>query len=88
VHLRARVTPPISQNVKGDALTIESRKDFKEAKHEQNVSDEYTLVTVILASALFLLGIAGVSSRQSIKIGAVSAGGLIFVIALIVLVTI
>jgi hypothetical protein len=78
----------ISQNVKGDALTVESRKDFKEAKHEQNVSDEYTLVTVILASALFLLGIAGVSSRQSIKIGAVSAGGLIFLIALISLATI
>jgi hypothetical protein len=78
----------IAQNIKGDHLTTESRKDFKEAKHEQNVSDEYTLVTVILASALFLLGIAGVSSRQSIKVGAVSAGGFIFLIALITLVTI
>ena len=78
----------IAQNIRGDQLTADSRKNFKEAKHEQNVSDQYTLVEVILASALFLLGIAGVSSRQSIKIGAVSAGGLIFLAALVTLVTI
>jgi hypothetical protein len=78
----------IAQNNRGDELTIEARKDFKEAKHEQNVSDQYTVVEVILASALFLLGIAGVSSRRSIKLGAVSAGGAIFLVALITLVTI
>jgi hypothetical protein len=78
----------ISQNIRGDALTLDAKKDFKEAKHEQNVSDQYTVVEVILASALFLLGIAGVSSRRSIKIGAVSAGGAIFLAALLTLVTI
>jgi hypothetical protein len=38
--------------MQGDALTTDARKDFKEAKHEQNVSDQYTVVDVILASAL------------------------------------
>jgi hypothetical protein len=74
--------------MQGDALTTGARKDFKEAKHEQNVSDQYTVVDVILASAFFLLGIAGVSSRRSIQARCRLSRRVISLVALITLVTI
>jgi hypothetical protein len=40
---------------------------------------------VILATSLFLFGIAGISSRWRIKIGALSAASVVFLIALVVL---
>jgi len=52
--------------------------------HQERAAD-YTLAEVILATSLFLFGIAGISSRWRIKIGALSAASVVFLIALVVL---
>jgi hypothetical protein len=43
---------------------------------------------VILATSLFLFGVAGISSRWRIKIGALSVATGVFVIALVILLTV
>jgi hypothetical protein len=65
-----------------DRLTAKVGKNFEVAKKQQDTSDHFTLVEVILASALFLFGIAGVTRRFSIKLGTVIAGTAIFAIAI------
>ena len=55
--------------------------------HQERAAD-YTLAEVILATSLFLFGIAGISSRWRIKIGALSVASFIFLVALVVLATV
>ncbi|HEY7266356.1 MAG TPA: hypothetical protein VH501_01565 [Solirubrobacterales bacterium] len=43
---------------------------------------------MILATSLFLFGVAGISSRWRIKIGALSVATGVFVIALVILLTV
>jgi hypothetical protein len=43
---------------------------------------------VILATSLFLFGVAGISSRWRIKIGAFSVATGVFVVAIVVLLTV
>jgi hypothetical protein len=43
---------------------------------------------VILATSLFLFGVAGISSRWRIKIGALSVATGIFLVAIVVLATV
>jgi hypothetical protein len=49
---------------------------------------DYTLAEVILATSLFLFGVAGISARWRIKIGALSFATLVFLIAVVVLATV
>jgi hypothetical protein len=66
-----------------DRLSAKVKTNFEEAKKQQDASDRFTLVEVILASALFLFGIAGVTRRFTIKFGTVLAGTAIFITALV-----
>jgi hypothetical protein len=64
-----------------------STQDFAEAKTQQEHADHFTLIEVILATALFLYGIAGVTRSLPIKLGTLGTGGLIFLISLLLLIT-
>jgi hypothetical protein len=64
-----------------------SQKSFKAAKAEQDKADHYTLIEVILATALFLYGIAGVTRNMTVKVGTMGIGAAIFITSLVLLAT-
>ena len=72
----------------GRALEASSQDQIQRAEDHQDRAADYTLAEVILGTALFLFGVAGISSRWRIKIGALSTAGLVFLVALVVLATV
>src|SRR5262245_46058042 len=74
-------TPP------GGAAVEASDREFQHAEDQQEKATRYTLVEVILASSLFLLGVAGVARDRRVKIGALAAASVVFVTALALLAT-
>jgi hypothetical protein len=76
----------IPQLTEAQNSTNASRSNFSEARKEQDKADHFTLVEVILATALFLYGIAGVTRNMTLKLGTLGSGTLIFGAALILLV--
>ena len=67
-------------------LTAEIFSD--EAESHQQKAANYTLAEVILATSLFLFGVAGISNRWRIKVAAVFIAAGVFTVALIVLATV
>jgi hypothetical protein len=67
---------------------VSSAHEVDDAQDHQEKAADYTLAEVILATSLFLFGVAGISSRWRIKIGALSVATLVFLIALAVLATV
>jgi hypothetical protein len=72
----------------GHALEVSSTREVLQAESHQDKAASYTLAEVILATSLFLFGVAGISSRWRLKIGALSVASGIFVVALVVLATV
>jgi hypothetical protein len=72
----------------GRALERSSSQQVEDAEDHQERAANYTLAEVILATSLFLFGVAGISSRWRIKIGAFSSATLVFLTALVVLATV
>jgi hypothetical protein len=77
----------IPQIAAANASTSDSRANFAVARREQDKADHYTLVEVILATSLFLYGIAGVTRNMTLKIGTLVTGLLIFAVSIILLLT-
>jgi Flp pilus assembly protein TadB len=73
---------------RGRSLEATSGVEIQHAEDHQNRAADYTLAEVILATSLFLFGIAGISSRWRIKIGALSVAAFVFLVALVVLATV
>jgi hypothetical protein len=73
---------------RGRALELGSTHQVEQAEDHQEKASEYTLAEVILATSLFLFGVAGISSRWRIKIGALSVATVVFCVALVVLATV
>jgi hypothetical protein len=69
----------------GKAAEAESKDRTEHAEDQQEKATRYTLVEVILASSLFLLGVAGVAREREVKIGSLVAAAVTFVSALILL---
>ncbi len=67
------------------AKNAKSKEDFVQAKEEQHKAARYTLIEVILATALFLFGVAGVTHRFTIRLGTFGMGSVILLTALILL---
>ena len=67
----------------GDQLEAETEQHFTDAARLDEEAGEYTLITVILAVALFLLGITAAIKVFAIKVGMVAVGGGITLGALI-----
>ena len=72
----------------GRALEATSAHEVEDAEDHQERAADYTLAEVILATSLFLFGVAGISSRWRIKLGALSVATLVFLIAIVVLATV
>jgi hypothetical protein len=64
-----------------------SKNKFREARAEQEKADHYTLIEVILATSLFLYGVAGVTGNPRSKRAIVLIGTAIFLIALVFLIS-
>lgn len=87
-------TPFVDENPKyaiaayGEAERLDKQagQRFEEAVDKDDEGDRYTLITVILATALFLYGIASVARVTTVKLGTAAAGAAIFLIALVLLV--
>ena len=72
---------------RGRELEAMAKQASQDAEDHQERATSYTLAEVILATSLFLFGIAGVSSLWIIKIGALSAASVVFVVAVVLLAT-
>jgi hypothetical protein len=73
---------------RGTALELSSQAAEDSADDHQDKAASYTLAEVILATSLFLFGVAGISSRWRIKIGALSSASIVFMVALVILATV
>ena len=65
--------------------TADSKRRFEQAKVDQGNADHYELIEVILATALFLYGIAGVTRSMTVKFVTLGTGGVIFATSLVLL---
>jgi hypothetical protein len=72
----------------GHALEARAELANGNAENHQEKAADYTLAEVILATSLFLFGVAGISSRWRIKIGAFSIASCVFLVAIVVLTTV
>ncbi|MFL5908571.1 MAG: hypothetical protein ACJ75Z_13360 [Solirubrobacterales bacterium] len=72
----------------GRALEAASEDEINRAEDHQEKAASYTLAEVILATSLFLFGVAGISSRWRIKIGALSTATFVFLVAMVLLATV
>jgi Flp pilus assembly protein TadB len=73
---------------RGRSLEADSEVEIVRAEDHQERAADYTLAEVILATSLFLFGIAGISSRWRIKIGALATASFVFLVAVVVLATV
>jgi hypothetical protein len=73
---------------RGRALEVSSTREVVQAEDHQEKASRYTLAEVILATSLFLFGVAGISSRWRIKIGSLSVATFTFLVALVILATV
>ena len=62
----------------GEARLEQAQRDFAAADELRETSDRFTLITVFLASALFLFGIASVTRNRSVRLGMTGVGIVIF----------
>ena len=64
-----------------------SKNNFTEARAEQEKADHYTLIEVILATSLFLYGVAGVTANPRSKRAIIAIGTGIFLVAAVLALT-
>jgi hypothetical protein len=68
----------IPDYAKAAQLDTQTKARFAEGKKDEDTSNRYTLIEVLIASALFLYGIASVTRRHSIKLGFLAMGVVLF----------
>jgi Flp pilus assembly protein TadB len=73
---------------RGRTLEIAAEEASDEAQDHQERAAQYTLAEVILASSLFLFGVAGISYQWRIKLGALGTATVVFLVAVVVLATV
>lgn len=71
----------------GDRLAEEAAVEFEEADDLRSSADTFTLIGVLLASALFLYGIAAVSRARKVRYGLTGVGFVIYFAAALALIT-
>ena len=60
---------------------------FEQASEENEISDQYVLLTVMFASVLFFAGVSGKFASHVIDLVMLVFAGLVFVIGLVILFT-
>lgn len=78
----------LPQQTEGERLTKVTDRKFTEARALDDEGDQYSLVGVIVASALFFLGIAGVMSSMRTKVVGTAAGSISLLVAFAIWLTI
>jgi hypothetical protein len=68
----------IPDYAKAAELDKETKERFAEGRRDEDTSNRYTLIEVLIASALFLYGIASVTRRHQIKLGFLALGFALF----------
>lgn len=86
-HLLIKADGIGAQTPRGRVDLRASDREFQHAEDQQEKATRYTLVEVILASSLFLLGVAGVARDRRIKLGALVAASVVFATAGVLLAT-
>jgi Flp pilus assembly protein TadB len=86
-HLLVQASDFGLRTPRGRQIDAAADRELEHAEDQQEKATRYTLVEVILASSLFLLGVAGVASQTRIKLGALTAAAITFVSALVFLAT-
>jgi Flp pilus assembly protein TadB len=86
-HLLIEATDFGLRTPRGREADAAAGRELEHAEDQQEKATRYTLVEVILASSLFLLGVAGVAGQTRIKLGALAAAAITFATALIFLAT-
>lgn len=71
----------IAEYTKASQLDKQTTARFAEGKKDEDTSNRYTLIEVLIASALFLYGIASVTRRYSIKLGFLGLGVTLFALS-------
>jgi presenilin-like A22 family membrane protease len=69
----------------GHALELRAERFERSAEDHQERAATYTLAEVILATSLFLFGVAGISARWRLKVATLLIASGVFLTALIVL---
>jgi hypothetical protein len=87
-HRLVAATAAGLRSPEGRALEASSEHQVDDAEDHQEKAADYTLAEVILATSLFLFGVAGISTRWRIKIGALSCATVVFLVAVVVLGTV
>jgi hypothetical protein len=73
----------IPEFAKAAELDKQTAELFKEGKDEERQSNRYTLVEVLIATSLFLYGIAGVTRGAQIKLGFLGLGMVLFTLSVV-----
>lgn len=73
----------VPQQAEAERLTKKTDQKFNEARALDDEGDQYDLVGVIVASALFFLGIAGVVTSMRIKFFATILGSVTLVVSFV-----
>jgi hypothetical protein len=71
----------IPEYARADELDKQTKDRFAEGKKDEDTSNRYTLIEVLIASTLFLYGIASVTRRYSIKLGFLGMGVVLFALS-------
>jgi len=71
----------IPDYAKASELDKQTTQRFAEGKKDEDTSNRYTLIEVLIASTLFLYGIASVTRRYSIKLGFLGMGVALFALS-------
>jgi hypothetical protein len=74
-------TYTISDYADAEALLVDTDDSYDEAKDAAGHGDTYNLIAVLLAAALFALGIAGSFRAMPIRLTMILAGGAILIIS-------
>jgi hypothetical protein len=75
----------IAELDEAEEKTVQAEKAFQKAKNANQTGDNYILLTVMFASVLFFAGVGSKFGSPSLRIAMLSLGGLVFVIAGIIL---
>jgi hypothetical protein len=72
----------------GRALELAAQTASDNAEDHQEKAARYTLAEVVLATSLFLFGVAGISARWRLKTASLGIATFVFLVAAVVLVTV
>ena len=77
----------LPQLEESENLAQQADEFFQRASKENEISDQYVLLTVMFASVLFFAGISGKFAAQVIDLGMLVFAALLFVVGLVILFT-